>query len=63
MIGFAVLRPELLLLLLLVPAIVLAWWRWPPPLQAGRSRLVLVSRVLLVALLVMVGLACGSDHC
>ena len=53
MIGFAVLRPELLLLLLLVPALVLAWLRWPPPLSTGRSRLVLASRVLLVALLVL----------
>jgi uncharacterized membrane protein len=53
MIGVAVLRPELLLLLLLVPAMVAAWWRWPPPLQTGRSRLVLVSRVLLILLLVL----------
>jgi uncharacterized membrane protein len=53
MIGFAVLRPELLVLLVLVPALVVAWRRWPPPLTTGRSRLVLASRVLLVALLVM----------
>src|SRR5256885_9341566 len=53
MIGFAVLRPEFLLLLLLVPAMVYAWWRWPPPLATARSRLVMVSRVLLVALLVL----------
>jgi len=53
MIGFAVLRPELLLLLLLVPALVVAWLRWPPPLTVTRSRIVLASRVLLVALLVL----------
>jgi Mg-chelatase subunit ChlD/uncharacterized membrane protein len=53
MIGLAVLRPEFLLLLLLVPAMVLAWLRWPPPLSVARSRLVLASRVLLVALVVL----------
>src|SRR5215510_2409374 len=53
MIGFAVLRPEFLLLLLLVPALVVAWLRWPPPLTVTRSRLVLASRLLLVALLVL----------
>jgi uncharacterized membrane protein len=53
MIGFAVLRPEFLLLLLLVPALVVAWLRWPPPLTTSRSRLVLASRLLLVALLVL----------
>src|SRR5258708_23752478 len=53
MIGFAVLRPELLALLLLVPLMVGAWWLWPPPLQRGRGRLVLASRVLLIALLVL----------
>src|SRR6266700_3945813 len=53
MIGLAVLRPEMLLLLLLVPALLVAWRRWPPPLPPARSRLVLVSRALLVALLVL----------
>ncbi|HEY7199094.1 MAG TPA: VWA domain-containing protein, partial [Candidatus Dormibacteraeota bacterium] len=53
MIGFAVLRPEFLVLLLLVPVMVFAWWRWPPPLAVTRSRLVLASRLLLVALLVL----------
>ena len=53
MIGVAVLRPEFLLLLLLVPALVVAWLRWPPPLSTTRSRLVLASRVLLVGLLVL----------
>ncbi|HEY4025248.1 MAG TPA: VWA domain-containing protein, partial [Candidatus Dormibacteraeota bacterium] len=53
MIGFAVLRPEFLLLLLLVPAMALAWYRWPPPLTRARGRVVLVSRALLVALLVL----------
>jgi Mg-chelatase subunit ChlD/uncharacterized membrane protein len=53
MIGFAVLRPEFLFLLLLVPAVLFAWVRWPPPLTTTRSRLVLASRVLLVALLVL----------
>jgi uncharacterized membrane protein len=52
-IGFAVLRPEMLLLVLLVPALVFAWRRWPPPLTATRSRLVLASRVLMVMLLVL----------
>jgi uncharacterized membrane protein len=52
-IGFAVLRPEFLLLLVLVPALVVAWLRWPPPLSVSRSRLILASRVLLVALLVL----------
>jgi uncharacterized membrane protein len=53
MIGLAVLRPEFLILLLLVPALVVAWLRWPPPLTTSRSRLVLASRVLLVALIVL----------
>ena len=53
MIGFAVLRPEFLILLVLVPALVVAWLRWPPPLTTARSRLVLASRVLLVTLLVL----------
>jgi uncharacterized membrane protein len=53
MIGVAVLRPEFLVLLLLVPALVVAWLRWPPPLTTSRSRLVLASRVLLVTLLVL----------
>ena len=53
MIGFAVLRPELLVLLLAVPVLVWAWLRWPPPLSPTRSRLVLGSRVLLVLLLVL----------
>src|SRR6266700_2348821 len=53
MIGLAVLRPEMLLLLLLVPALLVAWRRWPPPLPPARSRLVLVSRALLVARLVL----------
>jgi uncharacterized membrane protein/Mg-chelatase subunit ChlD len=52
-IGLAVLRPELLLLLLLVPAMFVAWRRWPPPLTPTRSRLVFASRALLVALLVL----------
>lgn len=52
MIGLAVLRPVFLLLLLLVPALYVAWRLWPPPLQPGRSRLTLAARVLLVALLV-----------
>src|SRR5256714_1154133 len=53
MIGLAVLRPELLVLLLLVPALAYAWIRWPPPLSTSRSRLVLASRLLLVTLLVL----------
>ena len=50
--GLSVLRPSLLLLLLVVPAMYLAWRAWPPPMAARRSRLSLVVRVLLVALLV-----------
>lgn len=53
MIGVSVLRPELLLLLLLVPGLVAAWRLWPPPLRTGRSRLTLGLRILLVALLVL----------
>jgi uncharacterized membrane protein/Mg-chelatase subunit ChlD len=53
MIGFAVLRPQFLVLLVLVPALAAAWWRWPPPLSVGRARLVLASRLLLVTLLVL----------
>src|SRR5207249_602064 len=53
MIGIEVLRPLWLLLLPLAPLAYLAWRRWPPPLQRGRGRLVLVSRILLMSLLVL----------
>lgn len=52
-IGFDVLRPQLLLLLLLIPAMVLAWVLWPPPLSRLRSRLSLGLRLALVGLLVL----------
>jgi uncharacterized membrane protein len=53
MIGVEALRPLWLLLLLLGPLAYLAWRLWPPPLERGRGRLVLVSRVLLISLLVL----------
>src|SRR5581483_2375637 len=49
-VGF--LHPELLLLLLVIPALGLAWRAWPPPASRGRARLSLALRSLLVALLV-----------
>jgi uncharacterized membrane protein len=51
MIGVTFLRPLFLIALLVVPLMVWAWWRWPPPLPRGRSVISLVARVLLVALL------------
>jgi len=51
--GFSVLRPVFLALLLVLPAMYVAWRAWPPPLAARRSRLALVMRALLVALLVL----------
>ncbi len=45
-------RPELLLLLLVIPLLWLAWWRWPPPLNRRRSWITLGLRVVLIALLV-----------
>jgi len=50
--GLSVLRPVFLLLLLVLPAMYLAWRAWPPPLARRRSRLTLLLRALLVALLV-----------
>ncbi|MGH7903043.1 MAG: VWA domain-containing protein [Candidatus Dormibacteraceae bacterium] len=51
--GLAVVRPELLLLLVLLPAFALAWRRRPPAAGPGRSRLALALRLVLVALLVL----------
>ena len=53
MIGFAFVHPELLVILLLVPAVFLIWVRWPPPLSTTRSRLVLASRILMITLLAL----------
>lgn len=50
--GVEVLRPLWLFALLLGLLLWWAWRRWPPPLERQRSRLVLASRLLLVALLV-----------
>ena len=52
-IGFDVVRPQMLLLLILVPAMLLAWALWRPPLTRTRSRLAVGLRLLLVALLVL----------
>lgn len=51
-VGLSAVRPWFLLLLLVVPAMYLAWRRWPPPLQRRRSLFSLALRVALVALLV-----------
>jgi hypothetical protein len=53
-IGFDVLRPQILWLLLLLPAMFGAWLLWRPPLTRTRSRIALGLRLLLVALLVFV---------
>ncbi len=53
MIGFSVLHPALLLLLLLLPAGWVAWQRWPPPLRGRRSQLALGLRLLVIACLVL----------
>src|SRR5919199_1749176 len=51
-IGFSVLRPYLLGLLILLPVMFLAWRMYPPPLRPRRSQLSLALRLALVALLV-----------
>ena len=51
-VGLSALRPGFLLLLLVVPLMVLAWRRWPPPMAARRGALTLALRLLLVAFLV-----------
>ncbi len=51
-VGLSALRPAFLALLLVVPAMVWAWRRWPPPLARRRSLFSLALRVALVALLV-----------
>ena len=52
-IGLNVLHPELLLLLLLLPAMFIAWRLYPPPLRRGRSRFALGLRLFAVLLLVL----------
>src|SRR5215470_18830719 len=51
MIGFTFTHPEFLGLLLLLPVVIWAWHRWPPPLSSTRGWVVLVSRLLLIMLL------------
>src|SRR5215813_10264262 len=53
MIGFTFTHPEFLGLLLLLPIVIWAWRRWPPPLSPTRGWVVLVSRVLLITLLAL----------
>ncbi|MGH9190114.1 MAG: VWA domain-containing protein [Acidimicrobiales bacterium] len=48
-----VLRPGYLALLLVLPAVVVAWRRWPPPLTPGRSRLTLALRLTLLSLVAL----------
>jgi len=51
--GLSVLKPEWLLLLLLLPLVYLVWRRWPPPFARRRGRLSLALRLALVTLLVL----------
>jgi len=51
MIGFTFTHPEFLGLLLLLPVVIWAWHRWPPPLSSTRGWVVLASRILLITLL------------
>src|SRR5262245_54978037 len=53
MIGFTFTHAEFLGLLLLIPLVIWAWRRWPPPLSSTRGWVVLVSRVLLITLLAL----------
>ena len=52
-IGLSVLHPELLALLLLLPAIFIAWRLYSQPLRRGRSRFALGLRLVAVLLLVL----------
>jgi uncharacterized membrane protein len=52
-IGVSVLHPELLILLLLLPAMFIAWRLYPPPLRRGRSRFALGLRLVAVLVLVL----------
>jgi uncharacterized membrane protein len=52
-IGFSVLRPYLLGLLVLLPILFLAWRLNPPPLRPRRSQMSLALRLVLVTLLVL----------
>ncbi|HXM71810.1 MAG TPA: VWA domain-containing protein [Candidatus Dormibacteraeota bacterium] len=52
-IGMSVLHPELLVLLLLLPAMFIAWRLYPPPLRHGRSRFALGLRLVAVLVLVL----------
>src|SRR5215472_1474433 len=53
MIGFTFTHPEFLGLLLLLPVVIWAWHRWPPPLSSTRGWVVLGSRILLITLLAL----------
>ena len=53
MTGMVVLRPGFLVLLLALPAVWLAWHRWPPPLSRARTRLTLTVRLVLLAVVVL----------
>jgi uncharacterized membrane protein/Mg-chelatase subunit ChlD len=52
-IGISVLHPELLVLLVLLPAMFIAWRLYPPPLRSGRSRFALGLRLVAVLVLVL----------
>jgi uncharacterized membrane protein len=52
-IGISVLHPELLVLLILLPAMFIAWRRYPPPLRRSRSRFALGLRLVAVLVLVL----------
>ena len=51
--GFSVMRPYLLGLFVLLPAMFLAWRMYQPPLKPSRSRLSLALRLALVTALVL----------
>ena len=52
-IGISVLHPELLVLLLLLPAMFFAWRLYPPPLRRSRRRFALGIRLVTVLVLVL----------
>lgn len=53
MTDLIVLRPMFLLLLLLVPALYVAYRRWPPPLSPGRARVAMAVRATMITLVVV----------